>query len=827
MQKHEFEEAKKSYRKIASKVLQSKSLQPGSESRLMGSIKTTSQSFVHETGMIRLQDIDGIGPNREKKLASIGIWTPGDLYDEYKSGHLEELIALSKSDNGFTPSVIAKAIASAPKLPEEDLGNGFEKVILIDGSEKLVPVNEIFGMFQKEVKGKSLIPKEKAIRDMLTVSQEAVLMNRFKNSNSVSGIRKVLEDAKKTFKSAGITPRPFAISKSGISSGRRINEIKEYLEKMGLDGREDVLLTLEERGSYLTHEVKNKICASAKEPARCVTTVGLKEIAPLGKKTLIRQKILSLVKADLRTNAANKISGTPKKDTLLERGKTTFQKLKLDADQLADIASDMIRDGLLKPVTNIKTDRLYPTDKVIQEEIRKSQSVLIGKTSNPRIADYLDFMHMTPKESKANYNKRLMNKAGKAVYELKTITRDRMNLKVPIRVTEFDKDAAKAAEILGFNIKTGFAPVGYEYKKSEVADKYNTFNVFIRPPSETVNKTYKANAVINKPESLIFGFDFSSGFEQNVGMTNVLKEDLSYVSTICPFEPDIKIQRSKALAQGLAATTDTIKQRKISGVTESGDGVLTAIYKIAQTLDPKVLGKDLKTPTWKIDHLGSKINRVLSSGSVARTMNSTRDKVRRGVPIKNFTSDEKVLKPIVEMDNSYGVLGVIKAMKESETTAKKLKDKQLEKAGNYSRRRRVGCTITEQVKIDPDKKIFVKIPKSSQAGRDLMNVLSIACPTMEDSCILDNLKFHQNLTDNIGVSTYKEPILTKKVRQLNSTSLDNKDLDRAITIIRNKALNSGETFVGGKKEIKRILTNIEKGSAKDLDLGKWEFLDKI
>lgn len=841
MMKREIEEASKSYQRIARDVLKQNSVAEGSTGRLMQAIIPSSQEFVRDTGLVRLLDIDGIGPTRERKLASIGIYEPDDLYEEFRDGHLEELLALQKGDNGFTPSVLANVIAAAPKLPYEDLGSGYEKVEMIDGTEKLVEVSDIFDMFQKQMDGEKMDPKtEKPIMDMLTASQEADLMDRFKKSNSLYGIRKVLEDAKKTFDSVGITPTPFAVKKDGKVEGRRIDEIKDYLEYFGLDGSNDDFITLEERGNYLTQKIRDRLCSTTKHPSKCVKMIGLTEVAPRGRKREIQDKILQFTKSDLRDKAENTAKDLMKRGT--NRNKTgSFDKLKVDEDELAKIVVEMQDKGLLKidsVVSGKPVGRIYPSEDVIKKDLMSSNSVLIGKTSNPRIADHLVFLHKSPKDTSKMYKDKLMAMGGKAVYEHKDISRARLNLKIPIRKDNFDDDMTSAVEILGYNIKTGLAPQGYEYKDPNVAKKFNTFNVFVRPSSEIANKYYTPTNVINDPNAYTFAFDMGSGFEHNLGLTSVMSTKDDYLTTLCPFSPNVDINRNKALSKSLAASVDSIQLNKVRGsdVYDSGDGAMTAAFKIARKYVPMYFGKiDRDTPVWSIKDLGSKLTSALNDPAFLPEKKRIKAKKeiyenllaskKRPKKSERLTKEEKEVAALIDIEDRFG--SVINTMKNAEEEADKISMEMKSESGKYNRRRRIGCTRTEQLQVDPDKKIFIKIPKNSQAGKDVSSFLKSACPKMEEKCIIDNLKFHQNITDNVGSGGYSQSIMAKKVRDANMSYLDTDDLDKVVTLTRKKVFGSGESLLGGKVETNRVLEELQYGGYTKLDLGKWSFLDRI
>lgn len=809
MQYEEHERARRAYRRVAREIMRANSLQPDSESRLSRVLKGSARDFVHDTGLIRLQDIDGIGPNRERKLATLGIWTPEDLHYEYSQGHLGELLALQKYDNGFTPSVLAGAIAASSRLPEEDLGSGFVSVEMLDGEVRDVPVERVFEIFEKEMEGEELSEKERQIDDMLTGNQRDRLMTRFKASNSPEGIRKTLEEAKENFEESGLEPEPLVDLSGKITRGRRVDEIKGYMAKFGVAPSVASVLTLEERGNYLTQEMRSRICSTAEHPTRCYT-VGLEEVGEAGRRKKIRNTVLKLVKGDLRDEAENTVPD-------LLRRSSTLRKLGVDERELAELAEEMIEGGLLRTEAGEggagggSLSKLYPTERVLRADLMSSAPVLVGKTSNPRIADRIEFLYRSPGEDAESYRARLMEKGGRAVLEGKSINRMRFNLKVPIRPgDDFEADAAGAVDILGYNTKTGFAPLGYEYRDRGVSERFNTFNVFVRPPDSAANRVFRPVSLVGGEDALTIAVENEGGEPiPDLGLTNIMGSDLGYITSLCPPSTNIEVDRNEAYAKSLAAAGDLIKQRKISGVTESGDGAMTAIYKLARKVDPARFNGAAER-AWQVDGLGTKLKKILRSDVFATA--------------RNTPSGRK----LGELAEEYAPL--IEEMSSHEKKARELKMKGREEGdeGKYNRRRKVGCTISNIDKVPHEGRhlTLIGINRASQAGRDILGHLEAVCYGLEDEqCALDNIRVHQNLTEGTSGS-YRDSALTSGIRGENMTGIDPEDLDKAFTFVAGKIFGSGGRLEGGRAEARRVLSELERGGYKTLDLGRWAFLEE-
>jgi len=842
------ERAKQSYRRIAKNIFESTTLKEGSDNRLSRALKPSSIDYVHETGKIRLEDINGLGPSREKKIATIGIWDINDLYDEYENGHIKELLALQKDDNAFTPAVLAKAISTSPKMPEEDVGLGIVKVVTPDGTIEERRERFFFDIFKKEVNAKGLSPEkikeeglklsteEKQMKELLTDDQVEELRDKFKNSYSVEGIQKKLEDTKKAMKVTDIELIPFAIKKGDMVKGRRINEIEKYLELFGVDKNSDSKLTLEDQGAYLKRELIEKFRAlGRKKPELApIIRVGLVEVAPTGRKEKIEKSILGLVKKDLRPEANNTIKA------LLDRSKRVLKKL-TNEDELAKIATKMVKEGTLKTdsiVAEVPLTNLYPSEDEIKKEIMKRRSVVIGTTANPRIPDYIDYIIRFPRESDKSYNKRLMEKSGHVVFENKPIVRDRMNLKVPIRGgKDFSDDINKAVQILGFSIKNGFAPKGYQYKDPEVVTNHNSFHVLVRPPSEFINTKNKPHDFSDEGDVFTFVVKKGTSFLPNLGLTNILKNDEGYVTSLCPPTADGLIKKNRAMMQGVAMGLDSIKlNRKVTGITDKDDGVMTAMCKLAKSISPTVKtddGKILKFGDCRIWKEGDLATKIIATTKTPEFNKAKKKGAGRklNILLNGYPDSDRYIKKrknegkriTTEMSHGYGDIVNELALYEKEAHELEVERDINAKNGVYIANRRIGCTAHKT--IEDDGNVFIQVNKLSQAGKDIEKYLSSVCPTMEKTCVLENITIHQNLTDNIEGT--KTPGILKRIYDSNPKPTDADLIDEALVVTRKKVFRSGERLEGGTKEDRRAIREMMMGSKHILSLEKWDFLDKL
>lgn len=798
--------ARRSYRRVAKKILKSNSIHPNADSRLMNAIKKTARDYVHNTGQIRLQDVDGIGPQRGERLASIGIYSPDDLYDEYEKGNYEALLSLQVGDNAFTTREFAKTISASPALPEEYLGLKTIGIELPDGSIKSVKERRMFDIFRKELRDEDLSSEDRKLKNLLTLPQRKELMNKFKNSNSIDGIEKTLKDVKESLEIRQVELQPFAVKSNDEWKGSRIDEMKSYLDDFGIASNRDSIITLEERGAYLTKEIITAFNTLTPEQQERIVSVGLEEVAPMGKVQAIKKKILSLVKSDLRPEAKNAVSD------LLNRSRA-LRSLESDEDRVSEIVMEMIDDGMLQTssvVNRIPMGNLYPTDRAVKSEIMGSHSVKIGKTNNPRVSDYLgddSFLFRYPNETNQQYMNRLMELGGKLVFENKGITRNRLNLKIPVRGGDnFDGDFNKAVEMLGFNIQNGFAPTGYEYKDPRFAERYNTFNVFVRPPSEMINKYYTPNAFAENEDAFLISINEPTNFIPNHDLTNILSLNREYVTSLCPpHESTTKIKEAEALARALAGAYDTKKpnRRGITDVVDYKDGMMTAMCKLGRVIKPDEF-RSTDCYGWNYKTLASKIKNVLESDEF-----TTYEKRSHADALEKFADE---------------TLPILEKMEVSIAEADKMRQKTRNKIGKYYKRRRVGCTQVENMSIEPDNKTLVTIPKNSPAGRDLKEKIDDFCPPDEtedmENCLNEfknQITLHQNITEGGHMESL--------IRNKNLKYIDPHTLNDGLKIIRNKVFRSPDDWIGGRKKQKFAFDRLEMGQYKTLDFGEWDFLE--
>jgi hypothetical protein len=77
--------------------------------------------FVEETGLVKNQNLDGVGPETDKALSEIGFWNPEDILDEYDREHYQQLMDIklpnisNVSDSGIEKKrqILGNAVISA------------------------------------------------------------------------------------------------------------------------------------------------------------------------------------------------------------------------------------------------------------------------------------------------------------------------------------------------------------------------------------------------------------------------------------------------------------------------------------------------------------------------------------------------------------------------------------------------------------------------------------------------------------------------------------------------------------------------------------------